>query len=75
MKTKTAKTAKPAKTITTLRAEYQIAVEAFFAAAKAHGAADCFKIDPLAKERAAMRAAAQACNAAETAMARKLSLR
>jgi hypothetical protein len=69
------KTAEPAKTIITLRAEYQLAVAAFFAAAKAHGAANCFKIDPLAKERAAMQTAAQACNAAETAMARKLSLR
>jgi hypothetical protein len=68
-------TTKTPKTITTLRAEYRIAVEAFFAAAKAHAALDCFKVDPLAKERAAMQAAARACNAAEDAMARKLSLR
>ena len=66
---------KTTKTITTLRAEYTTAVEAFFAAAKVHGATDCYKVDPLAKERTAMRTAAAAVNAAETAMARKLSLR
>lgn len=63
------------ETVTTLRAEFTNAVEAFFAAAKVHAATDCFKVDPLAKERAAMQAAAAAVNAAETAMARKLSLR
>ena len=63
------------KTIATLRAEHANAVEAYFAAAKAHAALDCFKVDPLAKERAAMRAAAAACNAAETTMATARGLR
>lgn len=53
------------KTIVTLRAEYTNAVEAYFAAAKAHAALDCYKVNPLATALENMVAAKRAVDAAE----------
>lgn len=53
------------KTFATLANEYRAAVEAYFAAAKAHAALDCYKENPLAAERANMIAAERALHANE----------
>ena len=47
-------------TLDSLRFDYLLALDAFFAAAKAHAASDSFEIDPLWQERLALQRAEEA---------------
>ena len=51
-------------TLDSLRFDYLLALDAFFAAAKAHAARDEFRVDPIRQERLALDRAFDAYHAA-----------